>query len=77
LRIDNKSNTIILENETIRKVADFTYLGSRPNVSEGGGAVKDVNIRILKVREPSPGSGKYGNQLAFISTQKITYLTHV
>jgi hypothetical protein len=29
-------------------VADFTYLGS--NVSEEGGAVKDVNIRIPKAR---------------------------
>jgi oligoribonuclease (3'-5' exoribonuclease) len=30
--------TITLENETIRKVADFTYLSS--NVSEDGGAAK-------------------------------------
>jgi hypothetical protein len=28
-------------------VADFTYLGS--NVSEDGGAIKEVNIRIQKV----------------------------
>jgi hypothetical protein len=49
MRINNKSNnTIILENKTIRKVADFTYLSS--NVSEDGGAVKDVNIRIQKAR---------------------------
>jgi hypothetical protein len=39
MRINNKSNDIIiLENQTIRKVADFTYLGS--NVSEDGGAIK-------------------------------------
>jgi hypothetical protein len=29
-------------------VADFTYLGS--NVTEDGGAIKDVNIRIQKAR---------------------------
>jgi hypothetical protein len=29
-------------------VADFTYLGS--NVSEEGGVVKDVNIRLQKAR---------------------------
>jgi hypothetical protein len=29
-------------------VADFTYLGS--NVSEDGGAVKDINTRIQKAR---------------------------
>jgi hypothetical protein len=47
MRINNKSNnTIILENVAVRKVADFTYIGS--NVSEGGSAVKDVNIRIQK-----------------------------
>jgi hypothetical protein len=49
MRINNKpNNIIILENETIRKVADFTYLGS--NVSEDGGAIKDINIRIQKAR---------------------------
>jgi hypothetical protein len=51
MRINSKSNnrpTIILENETIRKVADFNYHGS--TVSEDGGAVKVVNIRIQKAR---------------------------
>jgi hypothetical protein len=49
MRINNKcNNTIILENQTIGKVVDFTYLGS--NVSENGGAIKDVNIRIQKAR---------------------------
>jgi hypothetical protein len=49
MRINNKSNnTIILENQTTRKVADFTYLCS--NVSEGG-TIKDVNIRIHKARQ--------------------------
>jgi hypothetical protein len=43
IRINNTSNnTIILENETIRKLADITYFGR--NVSEDGGAVKGVNI---------------------------------
>jgi hypothetical protein len=47
MRINNKSNNIIiLENETIRKLADFTYLGN--NVSENRGSVKDVNRRIQK-----------------------------
>jgi hypothetical protein len=51
-RINGKSNnTIILENDTIRKVADFNYLGS--TVSEDGGAVKVVNIRIQKARGAS------------------------
>jgi hypothetical protein len=46
MRINNKSNNnIILQNQTIRKVADFTYLGSY--VSEDGGA---VHIRIQKAR---------------------------
>jgi hypothetical protein len=51
MRINNNSNIIIiiLENETTRKVDDFAFLGS--NVSEDGGAVKDVKIRIQKARE--------------------------
>jgi hypothetical protein len=49
MRINNKSkNTIILENKIVTKVADFTYLSN--NVSEDGGTVKDVNIRIQKAR---------------------------
>jgi hypothetical protein len=49
MRINNKSNnTIILENQIIRKEADFTYFGN--NVSKDGGALKDINIRIQKVR---------------------------
>jgi hypothetical protein len=49
MRITNKCiNTIILENQTVRKVVDFTYLGN--NASQDGGAVKDVNIRIQKTR---------------------------
>jgi hypothetical protein len=45
MRINNKSNNIvILENQTIREVADFTSLGS--NVSEDGGAIININIRI-------------------------------
>jgi hypothetical protein len=64
MRINNKSNnTIILENKTIRKAADFTYLGS--NVSEDGGAVKDLNIRIQKARG------------AFSRLQKIWQSTHI
>jgi hypothetical protein len=53
----------MLENETIRKVADFIYLGS--NVSEDGGAVKDVNIRIQKARA------------AFSRLRKIWKLTQI
>jgi hypothetical protein len=64
MRINNKSNnTIILENETIRKVADFTYLGI--NVSEGGGAVKGINIGIQMARG------------AFFRLWKIWQSTHV
>jgi hypothetical protein len=49
MRINNKSNnTIILENQTIRNEADFTYLGN--NFSKDGGALKDMNIRIQKAR---------------------------
>jgi hypothetical protein len=36
-----------------------------------------VIIRIQKTREPSADSGKSGNQLTFIKTQKLKYLTHV
>jgi hypothetical protein len=64
MRINNKSNDIIvLENQTIRKVADFTYLGS--NVSEDGGAIKNVNIRIQKAGG------------AFYRLQKIRQSTHI
>jgi hypothetical protein len=50
MKINNKaSNTIILENKTIRKVADFTYTDR--TVSEDGGAFKHINIRIQKARE--------------------------
>jgi hypothetical protein len=44
-------------------VADFTYLGS--NVSEDGGTVKDVNIRIQKARG------------VFSRLQKIWQSTHI
>jgi hypothetical protein len=68
MRINNKSNNIIiLEKETIRKLADFTYLGN--NVSENRGSVKDVNRRIQRPCEPSPGSGKSGNNLSFIEAE--------
>jgi hypothetical protein len=64
MRINNKSNNIIiLENGTMRKVSDFTYLGS--NVFEDGGAVKVVNIRIQKARR------------AFYRLLKIRQLTHI
>jgi hypothetical protein len=64
MRINNKSNnTIILENETVRKVADFTCLSS--DVSEDGGAIKDINIRIQKARG------------AFSRLQKIWQSTHI
>jgi hypothetical protein len=47
--INNKSNkTIVLQNQTLRQVADFTYLSS--NVSEDEEAVKGVNIRFQKAR---------------------------
>jgi hypothetical protein len=72
MRINNNSNnTIILENKTIRKEADFTYLGS--NVSEDGRTIKEFR----RPGEPFPGSGKSGKQLTFIKAQKLTYLTHV
>jgi hypothetical protein len=38
----------MLENKSIRRVHDFTYLGS--NVSEDGGTRKDVATRIQKAR---------------------------
>jgi hypothetical protein len=38
----------MLANKAIRKVCDFTYLGS--NVSEDGGTYKDVETRIQKAR---------------------------
>jgi hypothetical protein len=44
-------------------VADFTYLGS--NVSEDGGAIKDINIRIQRARG------------AFSWLQKIWQSTHI
>jgi hypothetical protein len=64
MRINNISNnTTIMKNETIRKMVDFTYLGS--NVSEDGEAVKDVNIRIHKARR------------AFSRLRKIWQSTHI
>jgi hypothetical protein len=44
-------------------VVDFTYLSS--NVSEDGGAIKDINIRILKARG------------AFSRLRKIWQSTHI
>jgi hypothetical protein len=38
----------MLANKAIRRVHDFTYLGS--NVSEDGGTYKDVETRIQKAR---------------------------
>jgi hypothetical protein len=38
----------VLANKAIRRVHDFTYLGS--NVSEDGGTYKDVKTRIQKAR---------------------------
>jgi hypothetical protein len=76
MRINNKyNNTFILENETIRKVADFTYLGS--NISEDRRAFKDVNIRIRQARGAFSRLRKSGNRLTLIKAQKLKYLTHV
>jgi hypothetical protein len=36
------------ENRDIKRVPNFTYLGS--NVSEDGGVAKDIDIRIQKAR---------------------------
>jgi hypothetical protein len=38
----------MLANKAIRRVHDFTYLGS--NVSEDGGMYEDVGTRIQKAR---------------------------
>jgi hypothetical protein len=52
LRVNTKSQrSIILVNKAIRRVHDFTYLGS--NVSEDGGTRKDVETRIQKARQRS------------------------
>jgi hypothetical protein len=49
LRVHTKSQrSIMLANKAIRRVLDFTYLGS--NVSEDGGTRKDVETRIQKAR---------------------------
>jgi hypothetical protein len=56
-------------------VADFTYLGS--SVSEDGGAIKVVIIRIQKARGAFFRLWKSGYQLTFVKAQKLKYLTHV
>jgi hypothetical protein len=61
MRINNKSNN--MQNQRIRIVADLTYLGS--NVSEDGGAIKDVNLRIQK------------ESVAFTRNRKISQSTHI
>jgi hypothetical protein len=49
LRVNTKSqHYIMLANKAIRRVHDFTHLGS--NVSEDGGTYKDVETRIQKAR---------------------------
>jgi hypothetical protein len=49
LRVNTKSQcSIMLANKAIRRLHDFTYLGS--NVSEDGGTPKDVETRIQKAR---------------------------
>jgi hypothetical protein len=48
-RVNTKSQrSIMLANKAVRRVHDFTYLGS--NVSEDGGTRKDVETRIQKAR---------------------------
>jgi hypothetical protein len=48
-RVNTESQcSITLANKAIRKVCDFTYLGS--NVSQDGGTYKDVETRIQKAR---------------------------
>jgi hypothetical protein len=49
LRVNTKSQrSVMLANKAIRRVHDFTYLGS--TVSEDGGTRKDVESRIQKAR---------------------------
>jgi hypothetical protein len=49
LRVNIKSQrSIMLANKAIRRVHDFTYIGS--TVSEGGGTCKDVETRIQMTR---------------------------
>jgi hypothetical protein len=48
IQINIKLKAITLENRDIKRVPNFTYLGS--NVSEGGDAAKDIDIRIQKAR---------------------------
>jgi hypothetical protein len=55
--VNTKSQPPIkLANIAIRKVHDFTYLGS--NVSENGGTCKDVETRIQKARGAFTGLRK-------------------
>jgi hypothetical protein len=50
LRVNTKSqHSIMLANKAIRRVHDFTYLGS--NVSEDGETCKDVETRIQRPEE--------------------------
>jgi hypothetical protein len=59
LRVITKSQrSIMLANKAIRRVHDFTYLGS--NVSEDGGIRKDVEIRIKSPEKLVLDCGKYG-----------------
>jgi hypothetical protein len=49
IRINTKlKKAVTPENRDIKRVPNFTYLGS--NVSEDGGAGKDIDIRIQKAR---------------------------
>jgi hypothetical protein len=49
IRINTKlKKDITQENRDIKRVSNFTCLGS--NVSEDGGAAKDIGIRIQKAR---------------------------
>jgi hypothetical protein len=49
LRVNTKLQcSIMLANKAIRRVHDFTYLGS--NASEDGGTYEDVGTRIQKAR---------------------------
>jgi hypothetical protein len=57
LRVNTESQCyIVLANKAIRRVHDFTYLGS--NVSEDGGTRNDVETRIQKARGAFTRLGK-------------------
>jgi hypothetical protein len=76
IQINTKLNkAITLENRDIKRVSNFTYLGS--NVSENGSTAKDIDIRIQKARGAFSRLRRIWQSTFIHKDMKIKSLMHV